>query len=1094
MKNVFCAILLCLLVWVPASFGQASDGNIVGTVVDPSGAAVASADVELANVATGVKSTTKTDDMGGYRFGNILIGTYTITVASRGFTTTSLRSVAVELNKTTTVNVAMTVGAVATQVVVTEAAALLDTTTAQITNTYQTKQLESLALVNNSVFALALTAPGVGSSGGVGVGTGPSVGGQRPRNNNFTIDGVDNNRKDVTGPVISLPADSLAEFTVLQNQFSAEFGHSAGGQFNTLVKSGTNQLHGSVYEYLQNRDLNANDQSNARSGILSPPRYDENRLGASAGGPIMKNKWFIFGNYEYHPLGQAAVNAQPPNSPTADGYALLDAMSGTTISKSNLAILKQYAPPAPLATKTTPVNGVNIPFGILPVVKPSYTNEYTWLVSTDLNISDRDQLRGRFVDDKTSGLDTTAVLPVFFVPQPITRYLASVSEFHNFRPNLINELRLAFNRRNADTPVPNFSLPGLDQFPNIVIVNDLNLNIGPDVNAPQAGIQNVYQFADNLSWNKGHHDLKFGFDGRDLIAASTFIQRSRGDYEWTTLQKYLSDTNPDVIAQRNPTGKPYSGNNTAFYWFVNDNWRLRPNLTVNLGVRWEFNGVAQSMQEFGLNSIADVPGVLTFRAPQAGKKNFAPRIGLAYSPGVSGRTSIRAGFGMAYDQIFDNVGTNARPPQATSTVDVTGLPGSNFLLNGGISPSAVPAALTPIAARIATSSYLPPNQQLGYAITWSAGVQHTFANDYTAEVRYIGTKGVHLLFQNQINRNSLVSATNNLPTYMQMPSQATLDSLTLTTAALSAIRATCPSSGNNYQNCSPLYDPIGQYGFVNAITAYAPLGNSHYHGVSFDLKKRYSRGLLFDTNYTWSHNIDDSTAEVASIIATPRRPEDFNSLGREKANSALDRRHRFTLTTVYTLPWYSGAKNPLVRNGLGNWEVSGTYFLESGEWATPQSGVDTNQNGDSAPDRVILNPAGTPGTSSDVTALKNSAGATVAYLANNPNAEFIRAQAGAYATSGRNILATPRIDNVVFGIAKNIKIAERYSLQFRADMYNALNHPQYTLGRINDASARNTFTGFSANPFIPGNPAFASWNTQFSSNPRFLIVSGKFMF
>src|SRR5690242_1244329 len=213
-----------------SSFGQAADGNLVGPVVDVSGGAVANADVELVNVDTAVKSTTKTDDMGGYRFGNILVGSYNITVSASGFTTTSLRNVAVALNKTTTANVTVAVGTVATQIEVSEAAVLLDTTTAQITNTYESKQLASLALVNNSVYALALTAPGVGSSGGVGVGTGPSVGGQRPRNNNFTIDGVDNNRKDVTGPVITLPADSLAEFTVLQNQFSAEFGHSAGGQ------------------------------------------------------------------------------------------------------------------------------------------------------------------------------------------------------------------------------------------------------------------------------------------------------------------------------------------------------------------------------------------------------------------------------------------------------------------------------------------------------------------------------------------------------------------------------------------------------------------------------------------------------------------------------------------------------------------------------------------------------------------------------------------------------------------------------------------------------------------------------------------------
>lgn len=201
-----------------------------------------------------------------------------------------------------------------------------------------------------------------------------------------------------------------------------------------------------------------------------------------------------------------------------------------------------------------------------------------------------------------------------------------------------------------------------------------------------------------------------------------------------------------------------------------------------------------------------------------------------------------------------------------------------------------------------------------------------------------------------------------------------------------------------------------------------------------------------------------------------------------------------TFTEIYNTPWFSNSKNAFVRNSIGNWELSGSYFLESGEWFTPQSGVDTNQNGDSAADRVILNSTGTPGTSSDVTALKNSAGATVAYLANNPSAEFIRAQVGALANTGRNILPTPRIDNIIFGIAKNLRFRERWGFQLRADMYNALNHPQYTLGNINSVNLRNTSTGFTANPFIPGNPAFMAWSQDFSSNPRNLIVSAKFNF
>ncbi len=243
--------LIGLVSLAPPSSGQAADGNIVGTVADATGAAIASASVELANVATGVKSSTKTDLAGEYRFGDVLVGTYNLTATANGFVSGSLHGVRVDLNKTTTANLPLEVGPVSTQVIVTEAPALLDTTTAQITATWSEdlSLATDLPLASNSisgVYNLALIAPGVASGGGVGVGYGPSVGGQRPQNNNFTIEGADNNRKDITGPVIFLPNDSVAEFSVLQNQFSAEFGHSTGGQFNAIVRSGSNVVHGSL--------------------------------------------------------------------------------------------------------------------------------------------------------------------------------------------------------------------------------------------------------------------------------------------------------------------------------------------------------------------------------------------------------------------------------------------------------------------------------------------------------------------------------------------------------------------------------------------------------------------------------------------------------------------------------------------------------------------------------------------------------------------------------------------------------------------------------------------------------------------------------
>ncbi len=1113
MKKLWVALLISALATVPSAFGQASDGNILGSVLDASGAAVPNANVELKNDSTGVKAEVKTDASGSYRFGSVLVGDYTITVTAPGFTVQALKGIHVELNKTTTANMNLAVGAVSSTVEVTEAAALLDTTTAQVSNTYERRLSADLPMAanpNGGIYNLALIGAGVASSGGVGVGTGPSVGGQRPRNNNFTIEGVDNNNKSVTGPVIYIPNDAVAEFTVLQNQFSAEFGHSSGGQFNAIVKSGTNSIHGSLYEYLQNRDLDANDQAAARTGILSPPRYDQNRIGGEAGAPIIKNKLFVYGLYEYNPIGQAGTPSAPVYAPTSAGYSLLDGMAAAgTISKTNLGILEKYAPATGAFVRNTVVNGVNIPYGVYTIVAPSFSNTYNYVISSDYNLSDKDQIRGRYLSNKTVGLDIAAALPVFFYPQPQTAKLGTVSEFHSFRPNLNNEIRLAFNRFNSDTQVPNFSYPGLDVFPNVVMRTDLNLNIGPDPNGPQAQVQTVYQIVDNVTWVKGKHDFKFGFDGRDLIAASTFIQRNRGDYEYTTLNGFLTDVFPDAIAQRNVGGKPYSGNDTAYYFFANDNWRFNRNLTINLGVRYEFNGVAQSMREFGLNAIANVPGVLTFAAPQAAKNNWAPRIGLAYSPGTNGKTSIRSGFGMAYDQIFDNVGTNARPPQATSTVDqtggVAGVPNANFLKNGGILPSTSAAALTVTQARNNTSSFLPANQQLGYALTWNFGVQHEFANDYTVDVRYVGTKGVHLLYQNQINRNALVTPTNNLPTYLQAPSAATLAGLSLTQQDFTNAKAVT----------NPAWDPIGAYGFTSPITAYVPRGNSRYNGLAIDVKKRYSKNVLFALGYTFSHLIDDSTAEVASITASPRRAQDFNNLTAEKANSALDHRHRLTFTSVYDTPWFKDSHNFLVKNALGGWQASGTYTVESGEWATPQSGVDSNENGDTAADRAILNTSGVPGTSSGVTGIDRTgspivasgsgatictvagakvtgAGCTVAYVATNPNAQFIAAGLGAYANSGRNILQTPRINNIDFTLAKNIAIRERFKLQLRGDFFNAVNHPQYTLGRPNNVRLKNTSA--SANMFIPGNPLFGQWDQAFSSNPRIIQVVARLTF
>jgi hypothetical protein len=1086
MKKIGSIFFLFGLLGASYLFGQAQDGNILGAVLDPSGSAIPGATVELENVATGIKATTKTDSAGLYRFNNVLIGTYSITVNAAGFAATSLKNVIVELNKATTANISLQVGNVATSVVVAESAALIDTTTAQVSNNYEARfaaQLPSAANSAGGVLNLSLLGAGVVSAGGYGTAEGPSVGGQRPRNNNFMIEGSDNNRKDVTGSVAKVPPDAVLEFTVLQNQFSAEFGHSSGGQFNSVIRGGTNEVHGSLYNYLENRNLNANDQNFKRQGILTRPRSDSNRLGASIGGPAIKNKLFYYGLFQYSPVGEVSANASPIYSPTAAGWSTLGSLSG--ISTTNLNVLKQYLSPAATQDAARSISVLNntIPLGIVPVVKPAYENRYDWLVSVDYTISEKDQLRARYVDNTIKTIDTVAPLPIFFVNRPITTKLFTLTEFHSFRPNLTNEFRAAMNRYNSDTPIPDFEFPGLDVFPNIQLLQELNLNLGPNQNAPQATIQTTYQLQDNISWTKGRHDLKFGVDARQLKGASTFIQRLRGDYSYSTVERYLMDLVPDNIAQRNNGSKPYSADAWALYWFVNDNWKINRNLAINLGLRHEFNSVPQSMHEFDENKIADVPGVLTFAAPRPQKWNFGPRVGVAYTPGNDARTTIRAGFGIAYDQVFNNIGTNSRPPQATSTVDraVSNTPG--FLAGGGIRPTEAAAARTAAGARAATSSWLGDQKQ-GYSINWNFGIQRVFGKDYTVEARYLGNRGVHLLYQTQLNRVAIVTPDHQLPTFLQAPSQATLDALPLTLAGLTAER----------NASSNIFAP---YGFTSNITAYLPVGNSSYHGLAIDVNKRYARDFLMKVGYTWSHTIDDSTAEVFSTVLTPRRAQDFFNRDAEKGSSLLDRRQRFVFTWIYETPWF---KTGALKWILGGYSVAGTYTAESPQWATVQSGVDSNMNGDAAADRAIINTAGTPGLSSDVTPLCKGGpcsqyGTTalrdanlVGYVAVNPNAQFIRAQVGSYPNAGKNLLPTRGINNWDVTLAKNLNFTERWRLNLRADFRNAFNHPQYAPGQINNVNFRSGLTA-TTSYLTPGNPDFGKFDRVFRSNARVIQVA-----
>ncbi len=1110
--------------------GGQTTGGVRGIVTDPNGAVVPGARITISSETLNYRNDTTTTSEGEYEFRDVLPGEYQITIEAANFKTLTLSDVRVQLSQITSLPAQLQIG-VATETVTVSAggAELVETTTPQLSRSFNERQVVELAQTNvggafgGGVNNLALIAPNVTSSGGVGVGTGGSVGGQRPRNNNFMLDGIDNNDKSVTGPQSYVSPENVAEFTLVQNQFSAEFARSNGGQFITVTKSGTNEYHGSFYGFIRNRYLNALDTLQKNAGItrdrsdgdLFMPRFDFFRGGVNLGGPLHlprfgeggpayisgKDKLFFYAAYERLQQG-AAASAGNITTPTAAGFAAINSLAAggnNGVSANNRSVFNTFVPVAATQTDTLfvcsvrPTAGsgacpgalVAVPVGDIAFPAPNFLNQNNVVVNVDYNQSNKTTHRFRFNLTNFSTINTAANLPVFFSTIPGKQRLFSYSLFHTFTSNLSNETRIAIRRSENNFPVGPEIFPGLDTFPNIGL-GDLGLDIGPDPNSPQTGIENNYQVVNNISWLVGNHSLKFGGDFRRIISPQRFIQRERGDYQYSQLQYFLYDLTPDLLGERTVGVAPYYGDQHILYTFIQDDWRVRPNLTLNLGINHSYQEVPKGAKDQALNAIASVPGFLEFREPKAQLKNFGPRVGFAYSPnfssgllgrvfGTQSKSSIRGGFSMAYDYIFDNLYILSPPPQAAVTLDVPDLAayapgflaGGALSLSGGASPN-----FTAAEARAFTGSYIP-DQEVPYSLTWSLSMQRQFMQDWSLELRYIGTRGIHLLTQNRINRIGRVAPTlgrPGLPTFLSQPTQAQLDALTLTLPQIEA-----------RSNFVPAFENAG---FTSNLVGFLSNGNSTYHGGSASLQRRFARGFQMTAAYTWSHLIDDTTAEVFSTVLSPRRVMEFQDLRLDRADSALDRRHRFVTSFIYELPWFRNSTNAFARTVLGGFQFAGTYTAESGQKATVLSNQDSNRNGDAAGDRAIANPGGVEGTFSTVTALTNSAGQIVAYKADNPNAQYIRAGLGAFPNAARNTLQMPGINNFDFSVFKNFPFGEARKVQLRADFFNAFNHPQYIPGSPNDVAPIAT-TGVSQyNSIFPGNTDFNRADRVFSSNPR----------
>jgi Carboxypeptidase regulatory-like domain/TonB dependent receptor len=1083
------AAMLCVLL-SGAARAQRLDGTLRVTVMDNSQATIEDAKVTLENEATGVSTATTASSAGTYVFPNLLVGTYTIHVEKDGFKKAVQKGIIVASNQVAEAKIQLELGSVSAVVEVEAGADLVKTESSTLENTFSGRAVQDVPIgtTGGDVKEFAVYAPGTTTQQGGVLGSGGSIGGTRPRFNGFSIDGVDDNKIDTNGPTQPVIQESVAEFTLLTNQFTAENGHSAGGQFNIVTKSGTNNWHGAAWGYNRNRNYNAFDNLQKDRGVKD--RYDYNRAGASAGGPIVHNKLFIYGAYEFQNNGLAS-SSPTFSSPTADGLATLMSLAHDSAVTD---ILSQF-PVAPTADSSVLVNGQAIPVGTIQSIAPNFANQHDFIVNADASLG-KHQLRGRFLYDRFRA-------PDFNPSQPQAQFLGTNSsdarkiiftDAWSVSNRVINDFRTSYSRLNG----PNLVVPGgFDNFPNVE-VDELGSNLGPDGLAPQGYAQNVYQWVDNISYIRGKHTFKFGVEARKYISPTNTLPRARGEWDYASLSQFINDYVPTGAngALRGAGSGSVAENYNAFYWFVQDDWKVTPRLTLNLGLRYEYSGVPRDENLQAINGISDDPALgLLFRAPKPDINNFMPRLGFAWDPRGNGKWAIRGGAGIAYDVVPNNFAINSLPPQLQSeqnpglTCTLSGAPqwcatfdpanptnpqaGQGFLQYGGLLQVNVPP-VTQADARAATQSLIPDHVS-PKVITWTLGAQHELFRNSSLEVRYVGTRSLELPVQRRLNSASAFDPSfagggiTPLPTYINA-------------SDVPAAVVSPASTLQNFDDYNPL--PLSGDGFFGSMTTFPPIGSGTYHSASADFIHRFARGIYLRANYTFAKNIDNSTNELFSSRVNPRRAQDGFDFAAERGLSALDIRHKFALSFLYEVPNVS-TDHAFVKILAHGWEWAGGYLAESGQPVTPLSGIDSNLNGDSAGDRTVINPNGHGLTGSVVNPVCNdgAGGATriitdpdnspcasdaniVGYLAADPSARFIQAGFGALANAGRNTVGTPGLNIWNMGLLKTTRISERFSVQFRAETYNTFNHRNFSIGLASNNGTLDQVTN--ANPLSAG--------------------------
>jgi outer membrane receptor protein involved in Fe transport len=1069
-RNVLAFVMLSCL----SLSAQQITGNIRGTVTDPSGAVIRGAAVSARQAETGLSRATTTDHDGNYVLLELPVGHYSLQVLAQGFREHVQDGITLNVNETASVSAHLAVGSEKQQVVVSADAELIEPTVTSMGKVVQQQELEDLPLNGRNFAQLGLLQPGVvpltpgiaEAGGSLRNGQAYAVNGQRPESNNFLIDGANNFNGVDGGFVLKPPVDAISEFRIITHSANAEFGSSLGSTTNVITRSGTNQLHGTLWEFLRN---DAFDATNYFAQTQEPLK--QNQFGAAAGGPIKKDKAFIFGFYEgfRNHQGVSALTTVPSVKQRVGDFSELcpEGFTHGFCNNPQNQLFNVFAN-APYPDNLLPSQQFNPVSQNLLSFFPLPNAGTNLFATTQILTNDTDQF-GIKVDDYLGPRDTLNFSYMFYQLSqlsPLSPGGASVPGFpvaedqraqsfvaqdtHPFSPSVIAVGRFSFLRNKFlfgesqnHEPPSTFGFqytPSLDVAagPPFIQVSGYTL-VGNPITGPRDTYENVFDYSGSLSWVHGNHTLKFGggYQHQQInvlqgIATNGFFVFA--PFPVTDAFASFLTGQPVVFLQGiGDFSRNIRGNNANGY--VQDTYKVAPRLTINAGLRYELPMPSTegrnraTLFEPGKQStvMPDAPAGLLYPGDSgvpAGLiptdyKAFAPRVGIAWDPSNDGKSLVTLAYGIFYEPYYTGQGGPLQAPISAppflGTPQVS-LPDFADPFNGN--PPAPGTFSKPL-----TNLTLSPTLTLPYTQDWDFNLQQSFGADWLFEIGYVGTKGTRL--PRFIEANPAVFV------------PGTVDGQPISNSSNADQRRL-------YSGCT-LADSPGSCQF-SSTGEIAGIANSSYNALETSLRKRFSHGLSFLLSYTWSKAIDDvSSFNITGSAAKPVAGENDLAqnpfdLAAERGPSLFDARNRFVGSYVWALPFWNHPQN-WYQSVLGGWQLDGIATLMSG---TPFTVFDSN---DVAAQGSAPEITGFSAQRPDLVGNPNHGPRTVNEWLNTGAFRQLdpTANAGQFGTEGRNVNIGPAYANWDFATLKNFKVTESMRLQFRAEMFNVLNRTNFFL-------------------------------------------------